>query len=113
MTVKELKKVLQSVPDNYQVVLAGDSEGNHFSPLTDIIDCEYIPETDSFGYVKDKWTQKLEDEGCDPIWLSHDLNAVCLWHVQLILLDKQVEYGILYQKGKRNGSIIEQGISWF
>lgn len=33
MKVKELKKLLEDIPDNYLVILSKDSEGNGYSPL--------------------------------------------------------------------------------
>ncbi|MFT7273462.1 MAG: hypothetical protein ACI9V1_003000, partial [Spirosomataceae bacterium] len=34
MTVKELKELLQTLPDNMEVILQSDAEGNSYSPLS-------------------------------------------------------------------------------
>lgn len=38
MTVGELRKSLESLADNLPVILASDSEGNHFRPLFDVVE---------------------------------------------------------------------------
>lgn len=38
MTVKELRDLLQDVDGDRIVILASDSEGNHYSPLADCYD---------------------------------------------------------------------------
>lgn len=37
MKVKKLKELLQSMPDDFEVVLAKDAEGNGYSPLADYL----------------------------------------------------------------------------
>lgn len=63
MTVKELKEILEALPDAMEVILQKDAEGNGYSPLeggnTDSI---YIPETTWSGEVWDtKWSA---DDAC-------------------------------------------------
>lgn len=41
MTVKELKRRLEAMDDNMQIVVAHDAEGNEFSPLNDVGTGEY------------------------------------------------------------------------
>ena len=46
MTVKELKEAIANLPDEMVVVLQKDSEGNGYSPLSDVDpDAVYIPKT--------------------------------------------------------------------
>ena len=45
MNVKELKEAIANLPDEMEVVLQKDSEGNGYSPLSDVdTDAVYIPE---------------------------------------------------------------------
>ncbi len=41
-TVKELKTLLDKMPDNAMVVLSMDAEGNQFSPLCDFSTGSYV-----------------------------------------------------------------------
>ena len=63
MNVKELREFLQDLPDEMEVILQKDAEGNGFSPLEGLSsDCVYTPTTTWFGEVHDtKWTA---DEAC-------------------------------------------------
>ena len=63
MTVKELKEAIASLPDEMEVVLQKDSEGNGYSPLAGVDpDAVYIAETTWYGdaYSMD-WTA---DDAC-------------------------------------------------
>jgi len=52
MTVKELKEELKNLPDDMEVILQKDSEGNGYSPLDGVDpDAVYIPETTWYGEV--------------------------------------------------------------
>jgi hypothetical protein len=69
MTVGELKKLLQNVPDERMVILSGDSEGNKFSPLYE------VSAEDDLRYAADNsWSGELigEDEG-------EGTPAIALW----------------------------------
>lgn len=68
MNVKQLKEILQHFPDEYELILSKDSEGNMFSPLASLEECKYIPET---GYMGEAIFDS-EDEEESP-------NAICLW----------------------------------
>ena len=61
MKVKDLIKILKTLPPNYQVILASDAEGNSYSPLSDDAYCtaEYTPETTYYG---DVWTEENAKE---------------------------------------------------
>lgn len=58
MTVKELKDAISALPDEMEVILQKDSEGNGYSPLAGADpDAVYVPKTTWFGEVYDtKWT---------------------------------------------------------
>ena len=52
MTVKELKEEIKNLPDDMEVVLQKDAEGNGYSPLSGADpDAVYIPETTWSGDV--------------------------------------------------------------
>ena len=52
MTVKELKTLIDTLPDNIQVIIQKDVEGNDFSPLADVdTDAIYIPKNTWSGDV--------------------------------------------------------------
>lgn len=72
MLVKELKEKLKDVPDDYQVVMSSDAEGNSYSPLYEIDVVMYVPENTYMGEVWDKeWTAEMEEE--------YKENAVAMW----------------------------------
>ncbi|MFT6480758.1 MAG: hypothetical protein ACJAZY_003224 [Spirosomataceae bacterium] len=72
MTVKELKELLQTLPDNMEVILQSDAEGNSYSPLSGgYDDAVYVPLTMLHGDVHfTDWT--TEEAGMD----SQKWNAV-------------------------------------
>ena len=49
MKVKELKKLLENYPDDHDVIMSCDSEGNSYSPLADIFSAEYVPDSTYSG----------------------------------------------------------------
>jgi hypothetical protein len=58
MTIKELKEVIANLPDEMEVVLQKDSEGNGYSPLGGADpDAVYIAQTTWYGDVYSmEWT---------------------------------------------------------
>lgn len=58
MTVKELKDAILNLPDEMEVILQKDAEGNGYSPLRGADpDAVYIPETTYYGEVySTEWT---------------------------------------------------------
>lgn len=58
MTVKDLKEQLADLPDDMEVILQKDAEGNGYSPLAGIDpDAIYIPDSTWSGDVYDStWT---------------------------------------------------------
>jgi len=58
MTVLDLKKMIESLPDGMQVILQKDAEGNGYSPLSGCdLNCIYIPSSPWHGEVYDtQWT---------------------------------------------------------
>lgn len=82
MNVKELRDLLLTLPDDMEIILSKDSEGNNFSPLADYGDNSiYIPETTYSGLVYDDvWT--AEDACMDEAdWQKHLDNprVLVLW----------------------------------
>lgn len=65
MIVKELIALLQTMPEDSIVILQKDSEGNGYSPLSDVdADAIYNAETTWYGEVySTKWTAR--DAGMD------------------------------------------------
>jgi hypothetical protein len=63
MTVKELKEAIVNLPDEMEVVLQKDAEGNGYSPLSGADpDAVYISETTWYGDVYSmNWTA---DDAC-------------------------------------------------
>lgn len=70
MTILELKTALNRYPDDWQVVMSKDAEGNSFSPLEDFAAGEYIPDNAWSG----EFQAKAEPEDMT--------NALCLWPVE-------------------------------
>lgn len=67
MTIKNLKELIKVLPDDMEVILQKDSEGNGYSPLAGgDTDGVYVPDTPYSGDVYDtKWTAYdacMEDE---------------------------------------------------
>lgn len=65
MTIKELKKKIKNLPDDMQIIIQKDSEGNAYSPLADInSNAVYVPNSTWSGdiYCTD-WTT---EEACLP-----------------------------------------------
>jgi hypothetical protein len=51
MKVKELIEQLQDVDPESEVIMAKDSEGNHYTPLSGFWEGAYVPETTYYGEV--------------------------------------------------------------
>lgn len=71
MTVGELKQVLEDVSDDMPVILAGDAEGNWFSPLADFdSNLLYESETTWRGYIHDPTDpdDTVEGDRCVVLW---------------------------------------------
>ena len=58
MTVKELKESIKDLPDEMEVILQKDAEGNGYSPLSSIdADCVYIAANSYQGdFYSTEWT---------------------------------------------------------
>ena len=65
MTVQELIERLSQYPMDHIVVLSEDAEGNGFSPLADMSEEEYIPDSTYSGDLGE----------------NDEFNAVVLWPV--------------------------------
>ncbi len=64
MKIRELIQLLQELPDDLDVVMSKDAEGNNFSPFTGLCPGKYIADNTWSG----EFTAELDEE-----------NAVCLW----------------------------------
>ena len=51
MKAKELKELLVHIPDDYEIILSSDSEGNSFSPLSSCSVQEYVAENTYSGEI--------------------------------------------------------------
>lgn len=68
MTVQQLKVLLANCPDEWEVVLSRDSEGNGYSPLSGIGEGHYAPDTTWCG----EFLSHPEDN-------PPPFNAIALW----------------------------------
>ena len=78
MNVRELKETLEDLPDDMEIILQKDGEGNGYSPLAVADpDCIYIPETTWCGEVRslhhsaedncmeeEEWEEMKKDTPC-------------------------------------------------
>lgn len=63
MTVKELKVEIENLPDDMEVILQKDSEGNGYSPLEGVdSDAVYVPEN---GYSGDAYDVSWSADDAD------------------------------------------------
>jgi hypothetical protein len=69
MTKKQLWRELAGVPDDAELVMASDAEGNEFRPLAEVAEGVYIPISDERG---DFFNNDEESDG-------EGIPAVCLW----------------------------------
>ena len=52
MNVKELKEAIENLPDDMEIIIKKDAEGNNYSPLSDADpDAVYVAETGWYGEV--------------------------------------------------------------
>jgi len=72
MKIKELIEALSLFPQEREVIMARDPEGNGYSPLSDIDRCLYLPETSYSGEIFDE-QDKTEFEDAVP--------AIVLWPI--------------------------------
>jgi hypothetical protein len=76
MTVKQLKEALETLPDDMQVVMSKDAEGNDFSPVDEAGTGFYHPGSTWSG----TFNAHL-DPNCEVPMPESVCNAVCLWPV--------------------------------
>lgn len=74
MTVKDLKAEIENLPDDMEVIIQKDGEGNNYSPLCGVNgeDFVYVPETAWYGEVYDT-TWSSDDAGMD----DYDWECIC------------------------------------
>ena len=70
MNIKELKKILSEYPDDFEVIMSSDGEGNSFSPLADFGIGMYIPDTTYSGeiWMGDEIKEEDGKENCIVLW---------------------------------------------
>jgi hypothetical protein len=51
MLVKDLIELLQTLPQDYEVIMSKDSEGNHYSPFHSFVLAQYIPDNTWSGEI--------------------------------------------------------------
>ena len=85
MTVKELRRELAGLDDDLLVVMSSDSEGNSYSPLSEVIsgNSMYIEDSPCDGFVRpEHLTPELEERGFASEDVCPDgdgVRAVVLW----------------------------------
>lgn len=83
MKVIELIELLKTLPEDTQVILSKDSEGNSYSPLSSVaVDMVYVPETTWCGEVYSiTEDDKDEDHWDEEEWeeLKNKPKCVVLW----------------------------------
>ncbi len=65
MNIKELKEIISNLPDEMEIIIQKDSEGNQYSPLLGVdLNSVYVPENTWYGeaYPTD-WT--ADDAGME------------------------------------------------
>jgi len=74
MKIRELIELLQALPQDHDVVMSSDSEGNSYSPLRVVAEAHYRPETPCSGVLDEgesaadvegesEWDDEEEDDG--------------------------------------------------
>ena len=83
MKVKELKKLLEKVDDDYIVIMAKDAEGNGFSPLAELGDSYcYLANSTWSGEIGFKTlTLELIKEGYSEEDIIDGEPALVLWPI--------------------------------
>lgn len=79
MTVKDLKEAIIDLPDDMEVILQKDAEGNGYSPLYGVSsNAVYIPETTWHGEFW--WANWSADDACmsDEEWKEVKLKSRAL-----------------------------------
>ncbi len=84
MKVKELKQLLENIDDERIIILARDSEGNRFSPLSQIDDeSTYLADSTCSGDVGiEQLTPELEKKGYSEEDVLGGEPALVLWPLQ-------------------------------
>lgn len=74
MKVADLKILLARYPDDFEVILSADGEGNNFSPLDEVVGGMY----ESANTYSGEFYHENVVEDMDPPYAN---NAICLWPV--------------------------------
>ena len=62
MKIKELLEILNECPDDYEVVMSSDGEGNSYSPLAGFDVCQYRPDSTWSGDLVDEDNLEEDEE---------------------------------------------------
>ena len=75
MKVKELRGWLANIPDDYDVILSSDAEGNKYSPLSsyEFGKCFDISSWEKEVWFKENWEEEYDDE--------FKSNCICLFPI--------------------------------
>lgn len=74
MKVKELIELLKTLPEDHEVILSKDGEGNSYSPLSSHGTYMYLPESTWSGEI-------FSEEDAEESELLYGENAVVFWPV--------------------------------
>lgn len=84
MTVGELRQFLNSYPDELQVIISTDGEGNNYSPLAGADEALYVAETSWYGEV---YMTNAQVDGAPNYYTDEDrapedaVGVILLWPV--------------------------------
>ena len=82
MKIKDLIKELKELDPERIIVMSKDSEGNNFSPLSEIEEGSYEEESSYNGeFGLEKLTPKLKKAGYDEENIIEGKKAICFWPI--------------------------------
>lgn len=83
MTIGELREILSSLPDELEVIIAKDAEGNDFSPLSELSLQRYVAHTDWSGELVSVDDVEFIEDAHDELDFDYDApdvyDVICLW----------------------------------
>lgn len=81
MNVKRLIEELQKLPQDAEVIMSTDSEGNGYSPLAELDIGSMDPYYADRYYIEDYYSDGHSDEQCclEPGERDSFLKVICLW----------------------------------
>ena len=81
MKIKELVAILSKLPQDTEIILSKDAEGNHFSPLSGFGEGTIRPEDVNNYNIEEYYSDHHSDEDCclEPGERNGFVKAICLW----------------------------------